>query len=470
MPWVLPPQDAVTLGELRGELYSVARHDCDTLSDDFTRRGGRALHPARVTSCRPQRPRASTHEQPHERAPLLERVVATAKALVLSDGADVRQRAQDAAVDVAEWLRTAAMGSREPTPKRLRGELPTDSASRECIVDVSWHWTENVLAVAQRDDVVALYHVESASWDTRVLEHPAQTDVRSVAWGRYTGETLAVACSSGVLLWTVPVSRGRTEPVLKEILQHPSSGGFQQVSWNEDGSLLAALATSGSRSSVVVVFDAIFSRKTELESSYKLRSMHWSPTGEYLFVLTEDGVSLMWETLTWKRETWEVAADGCGWSSDGRCLMVARRDSTLLYPYIFQDCPPSFDAQISSPALDFTQETLVSLDRSTSAIVGGYVQSIAWDPSGSRVAVTYRTEASDSHEAGIAPLVCIFSVVWQPFLIFTRSGLLRGPPNAGLPRQLAFASKFEHGALLSVAWSSGLISFHPFYLEDPKAA
>ena len=55
-------------------------------------------------------------------------------------------------------------------------------------------------------------------------------------------------------------------------------------------------------------------------------------------------------------------------------------------------------------------------------------------------------------------------------LILLYSGLLRGPPNAGLPRQLAFASKFEHGALLSVAWSSGLISFHPFYLEDPKAA
>ena len=55
-------------------------------------------------------------------------------------------------------------------------------------------------------------------------------------------------------------------------------------------------------------------------------------------------------------------------------------------------------------------------------------------------------------------------------LMLVCSGLLRGPPNAGLPRKLVFASNFKHGALLSVAWSSGLISFHPFYLEDPKAA
>ena len=76
------------------------------------------------------------------------------------------------------------------------------------------------------------------------------------------------------------------EPVLKEILKHSSSGGFRQVSWNADGSLLAALGTKGSRSAVVV-FDAVFSRQTELESPYKLKSLHWSPTGEYLFVMTE---------------------------------------------------------------------------------------------------------------------------------------------------------------------------------------
>lgn len=72
--------------------------------------------------------------------------------------------------------------------------------------------------------------------------------------------------------------------MLLEILKHPSNAPFSQVSWNADGSLLAAFG-KGSRS--VIVFDAIFSRKTELQSPYKLAALHWSPTGEYLFVTTE---------------------------------------------------------------------------------------------------------------------------------------------------------------------------------------
>lgn len=51
-------------------------------------------------------------------------------------------------------------------------------------------------------------------------------------------------------------------------------------------------------------------------------------------------------------------------------------------------------------------------------------------------------------------------------ITFVCSGLLRGPPNAGLPRKLAFASSFDQGALLSVGWSNGLVTFHPFYFQE----
>lgn len=134
--------------------------------------------------------------------------------------------------------------------------------------------------------------------------------------------------------------------------------------------------------------------------------------------------------------------------------------------------------------------------------MGGKIESIVWDPTGMRVAITYRSStpsAGSSSNSGdlTGPLVVIFSVALEPFLIFTRrrvplfsvilfydnvggaqqccdwflylcvfSGLLRGPPNAGLPRKLAFASSFEQGALLSVGWSNGLVTFHPFYFQE----
>ncbi|KAG6609949.1 aladin isoform X1 [Phytophthora cinnamomi] len=471
MTWVVPKEDAVTLGELHGELYSVSQRDDAHAGDEFIRRGGRVFPPARVASARPRpfgQRESLTDEQDEDGLDsgalrLLKRGLRGARSFLLDDELKLLNAALEAAGGAAHRLLRAATGAEDEELEPLEpAELAADAG--ESIVDLSWHPTRNLLAVAQLDGVVALYHVESATWDARVLEHAKQVDVGSVEWGKFTGDTLAVACRFGVFLWKVPPKE--KEPVLLEILKHPSNAPFSQVCWNADGSLLAAF---GKGSKAVIVFDAVFSRKTELQSPYKLSALHWSPTGEYLFVTTESGVSLMWETLTWKRETWEVAAGGCGWSSDGRCMLVALRNSALLYPYIFQDCPPSIDAQISSPALDFDEKELFSLDRSTSAIVGGNVQNIAWDPSGTRVAVTYRTTAMGSHQAGTSKLVAIFSVAWEPFLIFTRSGLLRGPPNAGVPRKLAFASNFKHGALLSVAWSSGLISFHPFYLQDPKA-
>lgn len=49
-------------------------------------------------------------------------------------------------------------------------------------------------------------------------------------------------------------------------------------------SLLAAFAKN---SDVIYVIDTIFNRRTELQSPHKITSLHWSPTGEYLFVSTE---------------------------------------------------------------------------------------------------------------------------------------------------------------------------------------
>ncbi|CEG47153.1 WD40 repeat protein [Plasmopara halstedii] len=467
MTWILPNEDAVTLGELNGELYNVSKKGDSRVGDEFIRRGGRVYSPARVTIFKP-RPIGQSESLNDDQVEeldagilrLLKRALNAMKTLLLDDELLVFNRVIKVAGGAMQNLLEATSNDKD-----LDMQQSARSSNDETIIDLNWHPSRDVLAVAQSGGVVTLYHVESASWDARVLEHPKQVDIGSIEWGKFTGNTLAVACKTGIFLWKVPVKE--KEPELLEILKHPSNTGFSHVCWNADGSLLAAYYRG---SKEIVLFDVIFSRSTVLQCSYNLSTLHWSPNSAYLFATTEADVSLMWETLTWKRETWEVAAEGCGWSNDGRCLLVGLRNSTLLYPYVFQNCPPSLDAQISSPALDFAEMQHFSLDRSASAIVGGKIKDIVWDPSGSRVAVTYRTSGQGLCQPGTSKLVAVFSVSWQPFLIFTRSGLLRGPPNAGVPLRLAFASTFKHGALLSVAWSSGLISFHPFYFKDPKKA
>jgi hypothetical protein len=58
--------------------------------------------------------------------------------------------------------------------------------------------------------------------------------------------------------------------------------------------------------------------------------------------------------------------------------------------------------------------------------VGGKIENIVWDPTGTRVAVTYRSSSPTSIDGNdfTGCLVAIFSVAWEPFLIFTRRCVL----------------------------------------------
>ncbi|TYZ60898.1 hypothetical protein PybrP1_007382 [[Pythium] brassicae (nom. inval.)] len=483
MTWAAPNADAVTLGEMDGELLSVSPRDESHVGDAFTRRGGAVFPPARVASSKPRRPFGQQASLTRERSDsdavdagavrLARQAAGAARAFLFDDEQQVLRavtehvRAAAAKLlagvtggagadesdgergDGAEFAATAEANERSALGRRFStgsGRLPL-SRSDESIAAMSWHPTLSVLAVAQRDGAVAFYDVGSAAWDARTLAHDAQSEITGMEWAKFSGGVLAVACRGGVFLWKLNCKSANEAPVLLKILTHPTKTSFHHVSWSADGSLLAAFAK---HSSTICVFDTVFDRRTELQSPHKVVGLHWSPTGEYLFVATE--YVAMWETLTWKKETWDLAAG---------CLLIALRNQSTLYPYSFPGTPPLIDAQISSPAIEFPEREVPSFDQRISELVGGKVQRIAWDPTGTRIAVTYRTGAVDLP----GPLVVIFTVAWQPFLIFTRSGLLRGPPNAGVPREVAFASSFDGGALLGVAWSKGLVTFHPFYLQ-----
>jgi hypothetical protein len=218
MTWTVPAEDAVTLGELGGELYSLAKRDDAHVGDDFIRRGGRVFPPARVASAKPRpfgQRESLTDEQDEDELDsgalrLLKRAVRSCKSFRMDDELVILNRALEAAGGAAQRLIRAPTGGEEEDIETADNG-PVNGANGESIVDLSWHPTHNLLAVAQLDGVVALYHVDSASWDARVLDHPKQVDVGSIEWGRFTGDVLAVACRTGVFLWKVPKEKGARE-------------------------------------------------------------------------------------------------------------------------------------------------------------------------------------------------------------------------------------------------------------------
>jgi hypothetical protein len=197
--WVVPSADAVTLGELRGELYSVSPRDEAHIGDEFIRRGGRVFPPARVVVSKARRPCGQDESLTQEledadadaRASgavrMLRRATRAASAFLTSDELDVIQTALEAARAAAR--RVLGTGDRDEDEGGDEA-TPTDG---ESVATICWHPALRVLAVAQQDHVVSLYDVATAKWDARVLEHRTQVRATAAQWAPHSGGMIAVA-------------------------------------------------------------------------------------------------------------------------------------------------------------------------------------------------------------------------------------------------------------------------------------
>lgn len=235
MTWAVPNADAVTLGEMDGELLSVSPRDETHVGDEFVRRGGAVFPPARVVCTKKRRPfgqeESLTSDLGDDLAGrndagavrLAKQAVGVLHAFLFDDEQKVIQSVLQSAKAVVTSVLTGApaddddddeisdnvagedeehdrydqrkhMNSNSSSVNSAIGSRSALKKSSESIAALSWHPTLSLLAVAQRDGVVAFYDLASASWDARVLEHAGQTDITSIEWARFSGGVIAVAC------------------------------------------------------------------------------------------------------------------------------------------------------------------------------------------------------------------------------------------------------------------------------------
>uniref|UniRef100_A0A3Q4IFB2 Achalasia, adrenocortical insufficiency, alacrimia n=1 Tax=Neolamprologus brichardi TaxID=32507 RepID=A0A3Q4IFB2_NEOBR len=143
--------------------------------------------------------------------------------------------------------------------------------------------------------------------------------------------------------------------------------------------------------------------------------------------------SVVWETRMWTCERWPCIKGRCQsgcWSPDGSRLLFTVQGETVIYALTFTNTPGPHAAVVVA---DLSETTFNTPDGDI--VVGGEIQSLAWDPRGERLAVLLK---------GIT------------------SGFVQGEPGAE-PRLMQFHPNFRHGALLTVCWSSGRITHVPFY-------
>jgi len=379
---------------------------------------------------------------------------------------------------------------------------PTRDWSGSHVRCLAWHPHTNKLAVALRDDSVhvhnqpptateRLYHYQDKSPAPFVplLKYKQQRGVTSMAWRPFYASELAVGCSTGVLVWTIDPSSvvARPSAGCVSLLQSPGHSPVSHVEWQPNGELL--LSVSAVDSSVILW-------NTASETGEVLRRVgilgggiggfhcaQFSPDGKSLFAAHATTEAFrMWSTSKWTQESWRISGgsvkSAC-WSSDSSTLLYAVTNDCKIFCIKFRpvevQAPGTaagvFDGEDSGkvagaavPVMDLQQVTFSNED-GAEVTTGGEVQSMRWDPTGERLAVSF---------VG-SNLIAIFQTLVTPTNMSVNPvGFVVGADDDESPSCFEFAPHFPQtqegggGALLTVSWSSGRVQHFPMFFTSSK--
>ncbi|XP_034551415.1 aladin isoform X1 [Notolabrus celidotus] len=336
----------------------------------------------------------------------------------------------------------------------------------DCVVRAfAWHTHTDKFAVALLDDSIKIYNPKSAT--TPTLKHRLQRSVAAVQWKPLCASALAVACQNCLLVWHVDPCSLSTRPSsgCAQVLSHPGHSPVTSIAWSPSGSLLVSASPMDT---ALMVWDVASEICVPLQrvGGGGVTFLSWSPDGSHVLASTPSALFRVWETRTWTCERWPCLKGRCQsgcWSPDGSRLLFSVQGETVIYALTFTDAPvgvptcTSAGPQAAAVVADLSETTFNTPDGDL--IVGGEIQSLAWDPTGERLAVLLQ---GDSQAAGRPAVIAVFKTRTNPIFELLPCGFVQGEPGAE-PRLMQFRPNFEHGALLTVCWSSGRITHVPFY-------
>uniref|UniRef100_A0A8B9L8C6 Aladin seven-bladed propeller domain-containing protein n=1 Tax=Astyanax mexicanus TaxID=7994 RepID=A0A8B9L8C6_ASTMX len=256
----------------------------------------------------------------------------------------------------------------------------SDSAIRS----FAWHPHTDKFAVALLDDSIKIYNSRSATAPT--LKHRLQRNVSAMQWKPLCASALAVACHTCLLVWHVDPSSLSTRPSsgCAQVLSHPGHSPVTSVAWSPSGSLLVSASPVDT---AMMVWDVAAENCVPLQrvGGGGVTNVSWSPDGSRLLAATPSALFRVWETRMWTCERWPCLKGRCQsacWSPDGSRLLFSVQGEMVIYALTFSDMTGG--PKSAAVVADLSETTFSGIDDIT---VGGEVQSLAWDPTGERLAV-----------------------------------------------------------------------------------
>lgn len=324
---------------------------------------------------------------------------------------------------------------------------------RSCVRYIAWHPNCFKIAVAGSDDIIRIYTDCRYICEVPVLKNALQKGITSIAWRPFSPAELAVGCQKGLCIWTMDqhITRSSSQAVF---LNHPNHSPITSVQWNLDGTLLA---TSSIGDTDVIIWDVDKSNSSTLKRVGPPCSiLKWSPDGSCLFSATVGNVFRVWSSEKhWEPERWTISSgniQSACWSPCSTFLLFVTSEESTLYRLQFFEEQLFAKSNLPKQALPIAD--LSKLTISNHHDVGGQPQSLAWDPNGHFLAITFKD----------SPCIAIFSTyISKHNLSISPSCFLSGI-GAEYPSFICFQSKNRKNtqSVLTIGWSSGRIQYVPF--------
>lgn len=342
----------------------------------------------------------------------------------------------------------------------------------------TWHPHCAKFAVASHGDMIRVYSTDASI--TPMLKHRSQRNITDMAWKPYCTSVLAVACREGILLWQVePTSViPRPSSACASLLSHQDHSPVTSIAWHPKGTLLASASAADCS---LLIWNVTMEECTPLTriAGGGVGLVRWSPDGSHLLAAAPQSLFRVWGTKHWQFDRWSTQQGRCRvacWSPDGRWLLCSFADRPALYALSFPD-PNSLGGEESSAAdwsphpdvafgtglpvadlsvVEFPAPAEVpNVDNPAvgTVRVGGLVQNMAWDKHGERLAVSFRDNGQ---------YIALFRTRTAPTFEMFPIGFVSGPHGESA-QLISFYNGFENGSLLTVCWSSGLVSHVPLY-------
>lgn len=320
------------------------------------------------------------------------------------------------------------------------------------VLCLGWNHYLPVFAVGLRNDTVYFFDLQAEKWmDNIILKHDFMEGLVVLKWKPMgCPNDIAVGTSKGLCLWSLQcdnnVGSDRYSGAFMRFLydEDMHGGTVSCIEWSPDG---IYLASAREHSNNIYVWDVnvgshVCVKRDGAAGSF---SMAWSRDGSFL---VSGGAStfVIWDTKTWSAQKWTcpsgIIQDIC-WHKSSLYFFVSVFGVAMYHN--FQIKP------------DLEIRGLLIGDYAGSFGLPFEAKAMAWSPCGRRIAIAFKGKSL----VGIVES----SSMNKMYAL----GFIHGvDEDFGEAEVIEFKPYYKKGALLTIVWNCGKISFIPMLIGGEK--